>query len=220
MRNVIRGLLSMRCSRSLFVLMICVAASVPASAQKNQASGGSGVLPGSNSKDPINIDAGKLDYYDKEQKLVYTGNVVAVQGESRLLTPALTIFLMPKEQAANAATPSATNNQVRRMEAAGPVTLTQKDQVGTGDSGVYVKAENKVYLYGNVTLTQGPNVTKGDKLVYDLSTSQAVVTGRVKSLFVPNNNSGSEDGGAKKTGKGAGSSQAEPSQNDAALKTQ
>lgn len=198
----------------LGALMLPVAIAAPAAAQGS----GTGVLPGSNSKDPINIDAAKLDYFDKEQKLVYSGNVVAVQGTSRLLTPSLIIFLMPKDAASGAGTPSSTNNQVRRMEASGPVTLTQKDQVGTGDSGVYIKADNKVYLYGNVTLTQGPNVTKGDKLVYDLSTSQAVVSvnsgGRVKSLFVPNS-SNNEDNGSKKTGKSAGSSQ-----NDTALKTQ
>lgn len=214
-----RGTLPVRCLASMLVLAIGIAASAPALAQKNQASGGGGALPGSSSKDPINIDAAKLDYYDKEQKLVYTGNVVAVQGESCLLAPVLTIFLMPKDQANSAGTPSSTNNQVRRMEAAGPVTLTQKDQVGTGDSGLYVKADNKVYLNGNVTLTQGPNVTKGDKLVYDLSTSQAVVSGNVRSLFIPNNNA-TDDTGSKKFAKCGGSSKLNAPRNDAALKTQ
>jgi len=152
-----------------------------------------GILPGAKSGDPVNIDATKLDYYDKDQKLVYTGNVVAVQGEATLLAPTLTIFMMPKDTSNGNSTPSSTNNQVRRMEATGPVTLKKKDQIGTGDSGVYIKADNKVYLYGNVTLTQGPNVTKGDKLVYDLKTSQAVVTGKVRSLFVPNDTNGSKD---------------------------
>jgi len=152
---------------------------------KKDKGGDNGMLPGTKSSDPVNIDAGKLDYYDKDQKLVYTGNVVAVQGEATLLAPTLTIFMMPKDTSNGNSTPSATNNQVRRMEASGPVTLKQKDQIGVGDSGVYIKADNKVYLYGNVTLTQGPNITKGDKLVYDLKTSQAVVTGKVRSLFVP-----------------------------------
>jgi len=200
----------------LLIIAACGLIALPAAAQKKQpasesnsgGASGNGILPGSNSKDPVNIDAAKLDYFDKEQKLVYSGNVVAVQGESRLITPTLVIFLMPKEPGHELSTPSSTGNQVRRMEAQGPVTLSQKDQVGTGDSGLYIKAENKVYLLGNVTLTQGPNVTKGDKLVYDLSTSQAVVTGRVKSLFLPNNNSsGSEETAPKKSNKSAGSSQ-------------
>jgi ABC-type branched-subunit amino acid transport system ATPase component len=45
------------------------------------------------------------------------------------------------------------------------VTITSKDQVGTGDRGVYEKSESKVYLYGNVTLSEGTNVTRGDRLV-------------------------------------------------------
>lgn len=160
-----------------------------------------GVLPGGNSKEPISIDATKLDYFDKEQKMIYSGNVVAVQGESRLKCSVLVIYLEgrgsdgagksadKKPGDSGDSAPSASSSRVKRMEAAGPVTVISKDQVGTGNSGVYDKAENKVYLYGNVTLSQGTNVTKGDKLVYDLTTTKAVVdsgnTGRVKSVFTP-----------------------------------
>ena len=147
------------------------------------------VLPGGNSKQPINIEAVKLDYFDKEQKLIYTGNVVATQGDSKLKASALTIFLTPKNPDASGST--ASTNQVQRMLAVGPVTLLQRDQVGTGDNGVYDKPSNTVVLTGNVTLSQGPNVTKGDKLTYDLKTGQAVVTGRVKSMFIPSDNEAS-----------------------------
>jgi lipopolysaccharide export system protein LptA len=83
------------------------------------------------------------------------------------------------------------------MEAAGPVTIISKDQIGTGDRGVYEKSENKVYLIGNVTLSQGGNVTKGDKLIYDLNANQAAVTGRVRSMFLPSG--GAEESSRKKT---------------------
>jgi lipopolysaccharide export system protein LptA len=153
-------------------------------ASNAQTPGSGAVLPGANGKDPVNIDAAKLDYFDKEQKLIYTGNVIATQGESKLQAGKLVIYLTPK----NAKTPAgmpASSSQVRRMEAGGPVTILSKDQIGTGDSGVYERAENKVFLIGNVTLSQGGNVTKGDKLIYDLATKEAVVTGgRVRSLFL------------------------------------
>jgi lipopolysaccharide export system protein LptA len=146
-----------------------------------QTQGSSVVLPGGNAKDPVNIDAAKLDYFDKEQKLVYTGNVIATQSESKLQAGKLIIYLAPKNPKAAGTSLS----QVRRMEAAGPVTLLSKDQIGTGDSGIYERSENKVYLVGNVTLSQGGNVTKGDKLIYDLATKEATVTGgRVRSLFL------------------------------------
>ncbi len=167
----------------LFVIALAAAGNAPALAQKAPSTP---VLPGGDSKEPINIDAAKLDYFDKEQKLVYTGDVVATQGGSKLKASALVLYLTPKNSGDQAGVPSS-SSQLRRMEASGPVTVISKDQIGTGDSGVYEKAENKIYLIGNVTLTQGPNVTKGDKLIYDLTTSQAVVTGRVRSMFIPNN---------------------------------
>jgi lipopolysaccharide export system protein LptA len=175
------------CRTTICALLIATSTASPAAAEP-QSSGA--VLPGGNSKDPVNIDAAKLDYFDKEQKLVYTGNVVLTQGEGKLQAGTLIIFLAPKNAKSPASAPSS-SSQVRRMEVPGPVTVLSKDQIGTGDSGVYERSENKVYLIGNVTLTQGPNVTKGDKLIYDLTTKEAVVTGgRVRSLFVPDDKTG------------------------------
>ena len=154
----------------------------------------------SDNKEPIHIQATKLDYFDKEQKLIYRGHVVAVRGDTTLKTPVLVVFLTPKGADTGKGPPSS-QSQVRRMEASGPVTIISKDQVATGDTGLYIKAEDKIYLDGNVTLSQGPNVTKGDHLVYDTTTGQAVVTGRVRSMFIPNNN---DDGSSKATGKAAG----------------
>ena len=177
------------------------------------AKGPMAMLPGAGSHEPININAGKLDYYDKEQKLIYSGDVVAVQGDSTLKASQLTIFLTKAD--AKAGTPAAggetaaaaataggaadapgANSSVRHMDAKGPVTLVSKDQIGTGDNGSYDRDDNKVTLTGNVTLSQGPNVTRGDRLVYDLTSGQAQVfsgktNGRVSSIFTP----GSQDAG-------------------------
>jgi len=175
-----------RLGLAVCALLTLTSAVFPAYAEKPRSGT---ILPGGNSKDPINIAAAKLDYFDKEQKLVYTGNVVATQGESKLQARTLVLFLTPKDAAAQAGVPSS-SSQIRRMEAAGPVTVVSKDQIGTGESGVYEKSENKVYLIGNVTLTQGPNVTKGDQLSYDLKTNRAAVTGRVRSMFLPTGGTG------------------------------
>ncbi|MGP0059074.1 MAG: LptA/OstA family protein [Beijerinckiaceae bacterium] len=160
---------------------------------------------GKQSKDqPINIESTKLDYYDKEQKLVYTGDVVAIQGDVTLKTPLLVVFLTPKESSAGKGPPSSAS-QMRRWEASGPVTLISKDQIATGDSGIYEKAENKFYLNGNVTLTQGDYITKGDHAVHDLDTGRSIVTGHVRSMFPPKNNSEDtpkkDDDGGRKSGK-------------------
>lgn len=173
--------------RHLFVLLLAaLVAATPAGA----AGRSGGILPGASAKDPLNIDAGKLDYFEKEQKLIYSGSVIVTNGPSTLKASRLIIFLEGKGSGQAAAT---SNDRVKHIDAEGPVTLVSKDQIGTGDRGSYDKAENKVYLVGNVTLTQAENIVKGDKLVYDVATGMATVQGgaaqggRVRSTFTPKN---------------------------------
>ncbi|HXW20739.1 MAG TPA: LptA/OstA family protein, partial [Roseiarcus sp.] len=177
-----------------------------------------------NSKEPITIDADKLVYFDKEQKAIYTGNVVAIQGDSKLTCSVLTIYLArnqaqgdqtatasaaPPPADATAQPPSSSTSQVRHMDAMGPVTIVSKTQVATGDRAVYDKTENKAWLFGKVAMSDGSNVTKGDKLTYDMTTGEAVVevnpgAQRVHGQFIPNssdNGSGDKSAAApaKKT---------------------
>lgn len=143
----------------------------------------SGILPGATAKDPVDIDAGKLDYFDKEQRLVYSGGVIVINGPSTLKASRLTILL---DKATAGSEGNGGSDRVRHIDAEGPVTLVSKDQIGVGDHGSYDRAENKIYLIGNVTLTQGENVAKGDKLVYDVGAGQATMLGqRVRSIFTP-----------------------------------
>jgi lipopolysaccharide export system protein LptA len=189
--------------RQVLVALGCLLAfSPPALAQK-----AGPMIPGGNSRAPVSIDAGKLDYFDKEQKLVYSGGVVATQGDATLKAPELVIF-MAKEAASaggrslGGGSPMGADSQVRRMEASGPVVITSKDQVGTGDRGVYDRAENKVFIYGNPVLSEGAHVVRGDaqsRLVYDLASGRAQVTGgRVQSLITP---SQSQDGDKPKANR-------------------
>ena len=152
--------------------------------------GGGTFLPGGNSKEPVSINAAKLDYFDKEKKLIYSGGVVATQGESKVKCSTMTIYLAKDGERDAAAPkpengPAAGNSSIDKVECAGPVTVVSKGDVGTGDNGLYDKPANKFYITGHVALSQGPNVTTGDKLTYDITSAQAEVTGNVHSLFVP-----------------------------------
>ena len=164
-----------------------------------------GAVPGfgSNSKEPIQIDADKLEVFSKEQRAVYTGNVVAVQGDTTIKAPTMIVFYDrqgDKPSAEKASTDAGAEassegggTSLRRVEAKGGVSVVSKDQVATGNDGVFDRAANKIILTGNVALSQGENVTKGQKLVYDTETGVAVVesggsaatNGRVRGVFVP-----------------------------------
>jgi lipopolysaccharide export system protein LptA len=171
---------------------------------------------GSN-KAPINIDSDRLDVFDKEGRAVFSGNVVAVQGDSTMRCTSLNVFYEQNRGAKGsapttpvaagapaAATPTAgsgglaggmgDNSSIKKIACQGPVTVASKTQVATGDNAEFDRIANKVYLIGNVALSDGPNVTRGDRIVYDLNTGRANVesrpgTGRVRALFVPGGNS-------------------------------
>jgi lipopolysaccharide export system protein LptA len=191
-------------------LALAFAAVAPAVAATNDAS--PSLLPGAGSKQPVSIEADKLVYFDKEQKAVYTGNVVVIQGDTKMTCTGLTIY-MEKAATAGGAAPAGdaaktaaggSSSHVKHLDAVGPVTVVSKTQVATGDRAAYDKVQNKVWLIGNVTLSDGGNVTKGDKLTYDLTTGEATVdtaaAGRVKGLFIPGSGgpSGDDKSGASK----------------------
>jgi lipopolysaccharide export system protein LptA len=190
-----------------------LAAAKPAPTPGASPAADGGLFPGGSSKDPINIEADRLDYSDKDSKAIYSGGVVLIQGPTKLTCSVMTLYIdkgaptpapsatptpIPTPAATGAASSSSTS-QVKHMDCTGPVTIVSKTQTATGDSAIYDKPQNKVWLIGHVTLSDGPNVTKGDKLTYDLLTGKAIVEtkatpqghARVQSQFIPNSNDNS-----------------------------
>jgi lipopolysaccharide export system protein LptA len=141
-----------------------------------------------NSKEPIKIDADRLDIFDKEKRAVFTGSVVAVQGETTMRCTVMTVFY--EQSAVKGGGPSVPTGgdggAIKKIDCTGPVTVVQKDQVATGNNAIFDKVSNIVTITGNAALSQGQNVTRGEKLVYNLTTGMANVEGgRVRALFVP-----------------------------------
>ncbi len=190
---------------ALAAALLCSSGADAAAAEKPSSSRDSAaIFPGTNSKEPISIDADKLVYYDKERKAVYSGNVVVVQGDTKMTCSVMTVLLdraptQGASQPTNGQPGPATDSGVKHLDATGPVTVVSKTQVATGDRGSYDKAEDKVWLIGHVTLSDGQNVTKGDKLTYDLKNGLAIVdtsakSGRVHGQFVPKSNGDAKSG--------------------------
>lgn len=150
------------------------------------------------SKEPIKIDANKLDVFDKEGRAVFSGDVVAVQGESTMKCTLMTVFYEQNRDQDGAAAASAANTQqgpsessIKKIDCTGPVTIVSRTQVATGDNATFDRGANKILLTGNAALSDGPNVTRGERVVYDINTGVASIDtkpgGRVRALFVPGN---------------------------------
>ena len=84
-----------------------------------------------------------------------------------------------------AADPSpGSGKQIRRIEAKGNVSVTQKEQNATGDTAIFDMRANTVTLVGNVIVTRGQDVLRGQRLVVDLENGVSKMDqGRVEGLF-------------------------------------
>ncbi|CAO4140894.1 LptA/OstA family protein [Methylorubrum extorquens] len=183
-------------------LLLAHSAAAPAKETVKEKPAALGTVGGG--KGPIKIDADRLDVFDKENKAIFAGNVVAVQGESTIRCSAMTVHYKrdkdkdPNKDAAKSeaeATEDAKakaalgGNGIRKVECAGPVTVAQKDQIATGDNAVFDQEAKRIVLTGNVVLSQCQNVTRGSRLVYDMASGRAnmdpVAGGRVSAMFVP-----------------------------------
>ncbi|MGX1308690.1 lipopolysaccharide export system protein LptA [Amorphus suaedae] len=188
--------------RMTFLLsaLLFAAATATAGAQTFE-TGFSGL--GGESDDPINIESDQLEVRDQEGIAIFDGNVIVIQGASKLRAAKLIVHYdgggQAGQKAEGAAKPAPADQpkssglggggqQISSLEAIGGVVVTSDDQTATGDTGNVDMKTNIMELVGNVTLTQGPNVVNGDKLIVNLDTGNAKVlsNSRVRVLLVPN----------------------------------
>jgi lipopolysaccharide export system protein LptA len=123
---------------------------------------------------PVQIEAASLEVRDKDKIATFTGNVKVVQGDTTMRCKSLVVFYEGGGQGGTAMKAAAPgpggSSSISRLEARGGVTVNQKDQTATGDSGLFDMKSNTVTLQGNVLVSQGQNVLRGERLVVDLTT--------------------------------------------------
>ncbi len=139
---------------------------------------------GSNTKEPVQIDADTLEVLDKDQNAVFSGNVHVRQKDTVMKTLRLKVFYegkaggsLGKAPAPAAAGSPADQQQIRRLEAEGRVLINQKDQTVVGDKGWFDMKTQTAQIDGDVILTQGKNVARGKRLTVDLKTGQYKLDG-------------------------------------------
>lgn len=168
-------------------------AAAPAKAKKGSGAAFSGF--GSNSKEPIKIDSNKLEVFDKENRAIYSGDVVVVQGQTTVRSPLMTIFYISNKS--NGTQPAggsaASQNSIRKIDFDGPVSILSGTQSATSNFMTYDALAETVTLTGNVVIADCDNVQRGERAVYDVKTGRATVDagsrGRVQGIFTP----GSDD---------------------------
>lgn len=152
---------------------------------------GSAVWAQTSGEEPIEITSDALEVLQNENKAIFTGNVIAVQGNINMRSDTMTVFY--RDAADESQGEGAMGKGIYRIDADGNVVFTTPTETAKGDKSIYHVDTDSIDLMGNVLLTRGQNVLKGTKLVHNLTTGRSVLTsgsqqvggGRVKGLFIP-----------------------------------
>ena len=156
---------------------------------------------------PVEISADSLEVLQRENKAIFKGNVIAVQGNIRIKSDNMTVHYKPKEEktaqpAKTEATPAKASGDmgaITLIEVQGNVVIATPEESAQGEKGEYAVPTRLLHLYGNnVVLTRGKNILRGTTLEYNMETGRSLLTNktgivsgkpvdtRVRGVFVPN----------------------------------
>ena len=127
-------------------------------------------LKGHDSNAPVDVSADRIEVQDRADRAIFAGNVHVRQADLTLDTSRLTI-------AYSGGGGGEGGIQIRRLDAAGGVTVTSPSEKARGDFGVYDLDRKLITLIGNVRLVRGDNLVHGARLVIDLDSGRAVIDG-------------------------------------------
>ena len=139
---------------------------------------------------PINIEADKMLSHQKENAIIFIGNVKAVQGEIVLYADKMTVYHEQDGQKTDRQ--ESGSGKFKKIFATGNVKLTKEDWVATGNQVEFFTEEKKVLLTGDAKVWQGNNIITGESVLLDLKENTTVIEPgkksgeRVKAFFYPN----------------------------------
>lgn len=136
---------------------------------------------------PIEIKSSQASYLQNEGRGIYTGNVVATQGDSRITTDKLTVVCQTGP-AANGEAPAC--EAIEKLIAEGNIYYTAPDVRIKGDRAQYDYPTDTITITGDVILSRGKDgVVRGKQVVYKVGEGRTIITGgqqdRVTSIFTP-----------------------------------
>jgi lipopolysaccharide export system protein LptA len=124
---------------------------------------------------PLEVTADSLEVDQASGASVFTGNVMAVQGDLRITAGSVRI-----EYSLSA---TGGSQRVQRLVASGGVTLVTPEEAVEARDAVYALPLGSLEMTGDVMLVQGQNVLSGQRFVADLNAGTGQMSGRVRTVI-------------------------------------
>jgi lipopolysaccharide export system protein LptA len=146
---------------------------------------------------PIEITSAQGEYLQNEGRGVYTGSVVATQGENRITTDRLTVICTKSKPAAGEA---GACEAMEQLLAEGNVYYAAPDVKIKGDRAQYDYPTDTITITGDVILSRGTEgVVRGTQVIYKIGEGRTIITAgssRVTTILVPASKQPAASGGA------------------------
>lgn len=146
---------------------------------------------------PIQIEADKMSSTEKNNSVLFSGNVDARQADVRIRSNEMTVFYTtvdPKQKAKG----KKTSQQVQKIICTGDVEISKKEWLGTSKKMIYLAKERQVILIDDAKAYQGQNMVSGEKIVYYMDEGRSEVVGGAKGTKTTVSDA---EQGAKKPGR-------------------
>lgn len=160
------------------VLLLTALVASGAAAQQGASPGPRPAKDAEGKTQPVTVDADRMERYGKEGLVVFTGNVVARQGNSVQHAERMEVYFDEK------------GDRILRTVSTGSVRIITADcRTGTAKRAEYFDLEQRLVLSGAARVWQEDNVVTGETITLFLAQDRSVVVGdkqdRVKAVFHP-----------------------------------
>jgi lipopolysaccharide export system protein LptA len=136
---------------------------------------------------PIYIDSERTESFEKERKVVLTGNVEIQQGTARLRSNTVTINFGPRRSGAGSGIASGFG-EVESMTAEGEVFYITPELKAKGDRAVYDRVSDTITMTGKVALMRERDVAEGQTLKLEVANRRTTLdggSGRARMVIEP-----------------------------------
>ena len=146
------------------------------------------------SKEPVHIEADRMESDQKNESVLFVGNVEAHQADLAIKADRMTVFYQrtPSDKSATKTSAAEASRSIDRLTASGKVEIVKLQWTATGDDLEYLSRDRKIILTGNTKVWQDNNLVTGDRIVLYLDEGKSIVERkssgegeRVKAFFYP-----------------------------------
>jgi lipopolysaccharide export system protein LptA len=141
--------------------------------------GKTGQAGGRGAEQPLRITSQELEADNKNSVIIFSGNVVAKQGNMTIYADVVRVYYEKKEE----------GNEIREMVATGNVKIQEADRLATAHNAVFTNAEQKIVLTGQPKVWQGKDMVSGEKITILLEEDKSFVESgperRVEVILYP-----------------------------------